>query len=168
MGEKRFAKSPLLYIHQRSTNEPKARMQHQYRTPRKTEGESTAKQNNTEEKPPKQSNMRPIKRKVHPKPAQKELANTEESEQEKERESEQHNNQTLKFKDMSLEEKVNYFVKTPTYVPKLRCEVKTDERTYRGIIVDYKENNVYMRIGRRTSITTIPFDTIKQIRMLGF
>lgn len=73
-----------------------------------------------------------------------------------------------KFKEMSLEEKVFYFAYAPATSPTLRCEVMTSERSYRGKIVDFIENEVYMRVGRRISPEKIPFETIRDIRLLGF
>src|SRR5699024_12740480 len=73
-----------------------------------------------------------------------------------------------RFKDMTLEERIDYFLNAPKHAPVMRCEVKTEGRNYRGTIVDYQDNNVYMRVGKRTTPTAIPFDTINEIRLLGF
>src|SRR5699024_12853598 len=73
-----------------------------------------------------------------------------------------------KFKDMTIEEKVEYFVRQPRHVPKLRCQIETNERKYRGIIIDFQEGHVFIRVGKRSSSTKISLDQITNIRMLGF
>ncbi|HLQ70739.1 MAG TPA: CotO family spore coat protein, partial [Bacillota bacterium] len=73
-----------------------------------------------------------------------------------------------KFRDMTIKEKVYYFSDAPALSPKLRCEVQTINRSYRGKIVDFVDNEVYIRVGRRRSTTNIPFDEIRDIRLLGF
>src|SRR5699024_11650770 len=73
-----------------------------------------------------------------------------------------------KFKDMTIEEKVEYFVSQPRHVPKLRCQIETNERKYRGIIIDFQEDHVFIRVGKRSSSTKISLDQITNIRMLGF
>ncbi|MFD1040699.1 CotO family spore coat protein [Virgibacillus byunsanensis] len=173
MGKKRFAKEPLLYIHQPSVKQPKAPMQHHYTTPKKT-SESAALDQPVKKQP------RPLRRDSFTKPtaenstSTKEPENKETKSEEKvtdvsgEKEDDEQEKTRPKFKDMTLHEKVDYFTKSPVHVPKVKCEVKTDTKSHRGIIIDFKDGEVMMRVGKRTSTTKIPFDTITEIRMLGF
>ncbi|WP_029267348.1 CotO family spore coat protein [Virgibacillus alimentarius] len=174
MKKKRYAKDPLLYIHQPTISKPDAPMQDNYQTPRRDK-------KNPLQAPPPQSNTSQKSRIKRRNPYLKELQqdknkiHSEDTDEENEKdvstepsdESKHHSNRA-KFKDMTLEEKVNYFVNLPTHVPKLKCEVQTSERKHRGIITDFKEDLVYIRIGRRTTSRSIPFDDIKDIRLLGF
>ncbi|PAV29174.1 hypothetical protein CIL05_12310 [Virgibacillus profundi] len=190
MGKKKIAREPLLYIHQPTNQTPKAPMQYNYVTPKKrSEPEQQQGDTSTGSAP-----KRPVKRNAY----YKELNRTENSEDNNEvddREDPEDSNEqnyqydtdgqdepeaaldkdkpsthgeSIKFKDMTLEEKVAYFVNKPSYTPKMRCEVKTEEKTYRGIITDYKENDVFIRVGKRSTSTQIPMDKISNIRMLGF
>ncbi|WP_375052286.1 CotO family spore coat protein [Virgibacillus sp. JSM 102003] len=159
MGEKKFAKSPLLYIHQPSIGTPKAPMQHQYTSPKKAPAEQVVTQET------KNVQMRPLRRDNFNKKSDSEIEDTNEEDDDSDESSDQ---ERKKFKDMTLNERIDYFVNPPKHVPAMKCEVKTEERNYRGTIVDLKEENVIMRLGRRTSTTEIPFDSINDIRLIGF
>ncbi|MBP1947218.1 CotO family spore coat protein [Virgibacillus litoralis] len=158
MGEKKFAKSPLLYIHQPSIGTPKAPMQHQYTTPKKASAEQVVAQET------KSVQTRTLRRDNFSKKSESE-EDTNEDADESDESSDQ---ERKKFKDMTINERVDYLVNPPKHVPAMKCEVKTDERNYRGTIVDFMEDNVIMRLGRRTSKTEIPFESINDIRLIGF
>ncbi len=162
MGEKKFAKSPLLYIHQPSIGTPKAPMQHQYTTPKKAPAEQTVTQET------KSVQTRPIRRDNFSKKSDSQAEDPSEETDESDENDESSDQERKKFKDMTLHERVDYFVNPPKHVPAMKCEVKTEERNYRGTIVDFKEENVIMRVGRRNSTTAIPFDSINDIRLIGF
>lgn len=70
------------------------------------------------------------------------------------------------FRDMSIRERVEYFANTSEYAPKMRCEVKTKQRTFRGIIVSFKDEEVTFQSGKR--MQQIPFEEIRSVRLLGF
>lgn len=159
MGEKKFAKNPLLYIHQPSIGTPKAPMQHHYTTPKKAPAEQAV------TKETKNVQTRPVKRDNFSKKSVSEEDDTNEAADESDESSDQ---ERKKFKDMTLNERIEYFVNSPKHVPVMKCEVKTEERNYRGIIVDFKEENIIMRVGRRTSTTGIPFEKVDDIRLIGF
>lgn len=166
MGKKNIARDPLLYIHQPANIQPKAPMQYSYITPKKA--------GDTVEKPKSEAagstqSARPIKRGTY----YKDLDGMEESETDEALDESVEDDQPAmdadkKFKDMTIEEKVVYFANTPSFAPKVKCEVKTEEKIYRGLITDFEENIVYMRFGNRSVKTQIPLDTINSIRMLGF
>lgn len=159
MGEKKFAKNPLLYIHQPSIGTPKAPMQHQYTTPKKAPAEQVV------TKETKSVQTRPVKRDNFSKKSGSGEDDTNEAADESDESSDQ---ERKKFKDMTLNERIEYFINSPKHVPVMKCEVKTEERNYRGIIVDFKEENIIMRVGRRTSTTGIPFEKVDDIRLIGF
>lgn len=174
MGEKKYAKGPLLYIHQPTTRAPEASMQQNYKTPRKKSGQSTPEQ---QAKQAKTAPTRPMKRKNSSNKSKNENVTeivedeveTEMVDDTSEETDENSNRQARrKFKDMTLQERVDYFVSLPKHAPAMRCEVKTDERNYQGFINDFHEGNVFMRAGRRLSPMEIPFDTINDIRLIGF
>ncbi|HHW39037.1 MAG TPA: hypothetical protein GXX18_17695 [Bacillales bacterium] len=52
------------------------------------------------------------------------------------------------FKEMSVEEKVEYLVNLPIAVPKVKCEIRTNETTFQGIIAGYT-NGVVQIIQRK-------------------
>ncbi|SFD39194.1 Spore coat protein CotO [Lentibacillus persicus] len=159
MGNRKQAKSPLLYIQQPQIKTPEASMQSHYMTSKKQR--DTKVQN---------SIKRPGSRQKFTKLKDDDQEETFElsGENEKEQSEDHRPREKKKFKDMTLDERVEYFLDTPDHAPIMKCEVKTEGRNYRGIIVDYQDDNVYMRVGRRTTPTSIPFETIKEINLIGF
>lgn len=181
MGKRKFAKDPLLYIQQPTAGTAKAPMQDHYRTPKKPTASEIPPEKNPQEKP------RTIKRKTyglsegrqvkneqpgqHTMDGQKDeivSAETADNSAPDELEEKKSTTDRPKFKDMTIEEKVEYFVSRPRHVPKLRCQIETNERKYRGIITDFQENHVFIRVGKRSSSTKISLDQITNIGMLGF
>ncbi|MYL59407.1 hypothetical protein GLW20_18005 [Virgibacillus halodenitrificans] len=183
MVRKKFAKDPMLYIHQPQVERPQAPMQHQYISPRKTKEPISA----DELAKTTKNNSNPVRKKRN--------FFTEESKQDRNEaakeddlqnkgiyedeeisgktqtevsETDQPVKEKTKFKDMSIEEKIHYLVNSPVHAPDLRCEVKTEKRNYRGVIKDSKDEVVIMRVGKRTNDTEIPINDILAIRMIGF
>ena len=149
MGMKNYAKQPLLYIQQPNIGVPKAQMQHDYYTPKQRQENETA-----EVVPKRKVYSRPIKE-------YQVIGEEEVSEPEDEIESKQ-------FADMTLEEKVMYFIQRSNKTPAIKCEIKTENKKYRGFVVDFKDNVVFMKIENRANIREILFPEITSIRMLGF
>lgn len=88
--------------------------------------------------------------------------------EEKRRVSFTNRNRRSRFKDMSLEDKVDYFVHLPSQVPRMKCEVITEEERFKGWIEDYEEGIVYMKILQRPFRVEVPFDDIQDIVLRGF
>lgn len=182
MAERRkFAKEPLLYIHQPTVQKPAAPMQHFYTTPKKAKPTKAAVVPETEKKTIKKSrDLSTITKEIakelkEPKVPIKKAPNPIQTETEVESSSSSNDQPQLiqdkgkkKFKDMTILEKVDYFLHTPNHLPSMRCEVKTEERKYRGVIKDFQDNTIYMQVGRRVALTKIPIDDITEIQLLGF
>lgn len=179
MGKKRFAKDPLLYIHQPTIRTPEAPMQSNYITSRETKEKSGPIQANTPAEP---TQKKPLKRNsFHQKLAQtteqskpprkvdtvkwEQKSKVIENDEEKQ---ETMDKDTIKFIDMTVEQKVAYFSEAPSYAPKMRCEIKTEGRSYRGVITEAKDGEVFIRVGKRSTSTKIRLADIIDIRMLGF
>ncbi|EQB35210.1 MULTISPECIES: CotO family spore coat protein [Virgibacillus] len=156
MGKK-YAKNPLLFIHQPKEVDLQAPMQHMYVTPKNKKETGNEKVENFDNKGTQEAVKKGGR---HP-------AFDEQNEVKRNNDPKEETKQT-KFKDMSIEEKVDYFVNSPSYAPKLRCEIKTEERTFRGVITGSEGNYVYIRVGNRSSSTKVSLDDIKHIRLLGF
>ncbi|RDW18284.1 hypothetical protein CWR48_11920 [Oceanobacillus arenosus] len=176
MSDKKFANEPMLYIQQPSISRPAAPMQHQYTSPKRRKdvisSESTA---DTQLK----SAAAPRKRVKHNTFQQQLMGKTvdnleetidQEPVQEKVDEVKEQATQNRKkqFKEMTLQEKALYLADSPTFAPKVKCEVKTNEQSHRGIVTDFKDDTVFMQVGRRTTLTSIPFADITEIRMISF
>lgn len=189
MGKNDFARDPLLYIHQPSISTPEAPMQSDYQTPQSNTTTTNTITSITapkvdrnideEQMATKKIQKQPIRKTAFEKQFNKtkqedmDAAKNEEDEDIADNqpkttspEDTSEGNEPIKFKDRSIEEKIAYFADAPEFAPKMRCEVKTEERTYRGYIVDRQEDTVSMRTGKRT--TNISATKIIDIRMLGF
>ncbi|MFC4559352.1 CotO family spore coat protein [Virgibacillus kekensis] len=160
MGEKRYARRPLLYIQQPTIRTPEAQMQHQYTTPKKSKAKSGE---NVLKRPFKHSDFENDDN-IEPDLANESVDNSGYDEEAEDAEDQGRK----KFKEMTLRERVDYFVNTPKHLPAMKCELKTEERKYRGIIVGFEDEIVLMRVGRRVTPTKIPFETVEEIRLLGF
>jgi len=171
MESKRYAKEPLLYIHQPTRQQPEARMQQDYYSPPK------AAEQDVPEMVPKQFRQRRVGRRnfpIEPEEDEAELGFGEEEDEERGEIAQVENansDQVVKnshFNDLTIEQKVTYFINMPDNAPVVRCEVDTEERKYRGTIVDSKDDLVFMRVGRRASTTEIPLKDSQEISLLGF
>ncbi|GAB3069238.1 CotO family spore coat protein [Virgibacillus ainsalahensis] len=168
MGKKKFAKEPLLYIHQSTVQNPKAPMQDRYTTPKRAKGQSQEQSPDSGDTPQKKY-VKKTSFQHQAKSFENEEADPiDEVEEPADEKNEQSKNKRVAFKDMNIEERIAYFTETSPYAPKKRCEIRTDERAYRGVITEYKDKNVFIQVGNRKSSTAIPIDAIKKIRLLGF
>lgn len=161
LNNKKYARKPLLYIEQPVNSYPEALMQHDYVTPKSREPKPT----HTETTQNKGS--RPLKRRYyqphHPtpikdesQPSEKDLGNTSIQEQ-----------SNKKFTEMDLLEKVDYLLERPDHAPQIRCELRTEQRTYQGVLTGANENSVFIRVGNRKSSTTISKADLVNVRMIG-
>lgn len=165
---KKYAKSPLLYIHQPGIDHPKAPMQSNYSTPKRQAEPTEPKAQKTDTRPLKRDDFL----KKYPAAKKTEVdqkKRPDEPKASKERDTEQPKAQSnKKFSELAIPEKIDYFVTKPNHMPNMKCEVKTEEKSYRGIIQSVEKDHVLMRVGRRTSSTKIEIASITEIRLIGF
>ncbi|MEN2466737.1 CotO family spore coat protein [Ornithinibacillus sp. FSL M8-0202] len=187
MKRRKYAREPLLYIHQPTVDTPTAPMQHSYTSTKKqtnqsvssspTHSEAGAKSQETIKKRPSLnafstgiSNANEVKepqvKKRRPSFPTQDLEEMESSSSSLEEVSEDNKLERKKFKEMTLMEKIDYFIKTPSHLPRMRCEVVTNDNKYRGIMLDKENEVIKMRVGRRT--TEVSIEDITDIRLLGF
>lgn len=167
MGEDKYANNPLLYISQPDIKTPQARMQNHYVT-------QTTKKKNQQNR---RSGNKPLKRHTFPVSARRRRLNTDRLMEERTPHESNadddaktiHDNthQRSKFNDMTLKEKVAYFASTPKHIPKMKCKIKTSEKTYRGIITEFNDNTVIIQQGTKHTPETIAFADIEEVHMLG-
>lgn len=152
----RFAKDPLLYIQQARTEKTRANMQHQYRSKKEKPQEKI--QGSKEE----QTSDRMVKRF-----RAENFYEAQDSVKEKEELEDTANKKRdgKSFKNMTIDEQLIYLTDRSPYAPKLTCEIKTEKRTYRGIVLQYQDEIAKIRSGKRN--IEVPNTSIKQIRILG-
>ncbi|MBN8233742.1 hypothetical protein JF544_00710 [Halobacillus kuroshimensis] len=172
--EKRLAKQPMLYIVQPKNLKPAVvPMQTSFRTERSVRSRGSE-QPAAKETPryEKEARMRRTHA-AHTEEVTKLLPeNTDVAEVENDRENEEKpvssRERRQRFHELSLEEKVDYFFQLSPHVPKMKCEVTTKEDQLRGYITDYQDGKVHMKVFQRPFQREIDFDTIIDIRLLGF
>ncbi|MCP1157689.1 spore coat CotO family protein [Bacillus infantis] len=72
------------------------------------------------------------------------------------------------FKEMNVEERLDYLIHFPKQLPPVPCLVLTEEKTYRGIVQSMpSEDRVEIKLMDQ-SLETISVKSIKEIKMIGF
>ncbi|SET15919.1 Spore coat protein CotO [Oceanobacillus limi] len=167
MGKKKYASDPLMYIHQPRMKRSGAQMQHQYTTAKKKEERPSDKQDIKDQSIPKRPVRIKRSQQVQEPQSKVEERNEPKSEieNETEEESAEKEERPKKFKDMTLRQKISYFAETPKHIPKMKCEIKTNERSYRGVVLSFEDDTIRMVAGRRN--VTISFEDVIEVRMLG-
>ncbi|BAC13181.1 CotO family spore coat protein [Oceanobacillus iheyensis] len=153
MSKSEYAKEPLLYIHQPDLNQPKATMQHHFMGNRNRSAHS---KNEIKDSL--------IPRKTRSGKQIKEFTNKEVQNQE----NHEDNKKKKQFKAMSINEKIDYFLDRSEYAPPINCLVITDQKKYRGIILDTTKEEVKFRPSNRKNSIKITYDVIKDIQLVGF
>ena len=71
------------------------------------------------------------------------------------------------FREMSVEEKVNFMIHKPHYIPKVECRIKTIHDLFVGFISGYENNEVMVNISSNLTDIRIPIVEIESIQMAG-
>lgn len=69
---------------------------------------------------------------------------------------------------MNIEERIDFLTKLPYNIPKALCMVETEEKTYRGIILEKKDGIILIRTSASGNPEEIQIASIKSIHPLGF
>ncbi|MGE6856681.1 CotO family spore coat protein [Bacillus sp. FSL K6-2841] len=69
---------------------------------------------------------------------------------------------------MSIDEKVDFLTSLPHNMPRALCLIEADGKTYRGIIMDRKEDTVVIRTAGGGNPVELAVDEISSIHPLGF
>ncbi|QWU48070.1 MULTISPECIES: spore coat CotO family protein [Bacillus] len=72
------------------------------------------------------------------------------------------------FKDMSNEEKLQFLVNRPHYIPKVRCRIRTTTVSYIGSIISYRNGIVSIMPPNSMRDVRLSIEDIKTIDMAGF
>ncbi|WP_456265341.1 MULTISPECIES: CotO family spore coat protein [unclassified Bacillus (in: firmicutes)] len=69
---------------------------------------------------------------------------------------------------MSIDEKVDFLTRLPHNMPRALCLIEADGKTYRGIIMDRKDDTVIIRTAGGGNPVELPIAEISSIHPLGF
>ncbi|MEH7073749.1 CotO family spore coat protein [Neobacillus drentensis] len=173
MPEK-MSKGPLLYIHQPFARTPAMNMQDTYTIRQeavileeeisKEEGESPkkvslAKKEVIQEKASKEVN----KLENPPSTVQMKSPTSSTPLQDKKTTS---FNRVKPFKEMNIEERLNYLHNYPRVLPPARCVFATEEKNYQGYLTEYDGQECTIRF-QDQSTKTLPVTALKNIIMIG-
>lgn len=161
MKKEQLAKGPLLYIEQPTLKSPPASMQSNYRSaPNKEEVQTDDAREVDRNMSEKQWNRRYIIEE------DEYLQRKEEEKEVNTNDIEEDEGDEVGFKDMTIEEKVNYLVHTPDYIPKVRCKVITAKKVYHGILTKSEQEAITIRT--RKVERRVLLKDITDIQLLGF
>jgi Spore coat protein CotO len=142
---------PLLFISQPKLDLPKAAMQQAYRTTkekRKDEAAEAIPEETAEEITETAVQVKEEEKSAEPEvPKQKKKGN---------------------FKDLSLIERIDYCLNLPSQIPRMKCEIVTEEASTIGIILGIQDDVILVKSVRRPFKREIKLGTIKDIKLLGF
>ncbi|RWZ55123.1 hypothetical protein EQV77_10755 [Halobacillus fulvus] len=162
--KKRMAKQPMLYIKQPHFKPAEVSMQSTFRSKRSSSpAPSVSSKGSLYEKELRlrnQSQERYMEEKTV-----EAKADTEEKPPSKKTTARE---RRQRFHELSLEEKVYYFLQLSPHVPKMKCEVATKDQQVRGYITDYVDGKVRMKTFQRPFQAEITFSEIEDIRLMGF
>ncbi|ALC80766.1 MULTISPECIES: CotO family spore coat protein [Bacillus] len=69
---------------------------------------------------------------------------------------------------MNIEERLEFLTRLPNNIPKALCMIETEEKTYRGIILEKKDGVVLIKTSASGDPERIQIESIKSIHPLGF
>ncbi|SDC79611.1 Spore coat protein CotO [Terribacillus halophilus] len=72
------------------------------------------------------------------------------------------------FKDLSITEKTSYLLNLPSQIPRMKCEVITEENSFIGTISGIEEDVIQFKSIRRPFKREIKLSSVKDIKLLGF
>ncbi|HGE5783557.1 CotO family spore coat protein, partial [Bacillus pseudomycoides] len=71
------------------------------------------------------------------------------------------------FKDMNNEEKLNFLIHRPKYIPKVKCQIITLEEKLNGYVLSYEKGYVAIKMMEKTKEIKVKFEDIVHIKMMG-
>lgn len=171
MSRREYIQKPLVYIEQPTIGHPEAEMQDSYQTDRnQTEFHKTVENEQGQ-------------RKIHPfnqifMNEYEEYGEYEESDEHIELDQQLNADDSStekanpkendKFADLSIDDKIDYLMNRPQFIPTLTCQIQTTEGNHYGKIINFKEDVVTLRSARSRAIKRIDRDSIEDIRLVGF
>lgn len=73
-----------------------------------------------------------------------------------------------KFVDMSIEERLDYFLSQPFFAPRVKCEIRTELRKYVGYIQSIEDNDVTILLPGRNKEVNVQLEEIMAVNLFGF
>lgn len=151
LPNEKYAKAPKLYIQQNHLREVKANMQYQYRSSKQVKEHTEG----------IESEERRVVRRKRTRSEVEEASPSVDSDSDEGREEQGRK----PFPEMTIKEQLTHLTNRSQYAPRLNCLIKTEDETYRGIVLSYENDGVKMRSGRRE--ISLLENEIKHIQILS-
>jgi hypothetical protein len=171
------SKGPLLYIHQPFIRTPATNMQDVYTS--KLELEELEAEKPLEEESKKKISL--TKKDIVQEPIAKEVTRTEKLElpvsaptsksmtaTPNMNQQRQHSSfkRVKPFKEMDIQERLEYLINYPKVLPPAPCIFMTDEQNYQGYLIDYTGEEVTIKLYDQSS-KTVAVHTLKGVNLIG-
>ncbi|WP_027962936.1 CotO family spore coat protein [Halalkalibacillus halophilus] len=95
-------------------------------------------------------------------------SNHKKDKDEKKQQEESNETGRKKFQQMSLDDRFRYISELPSIMPKMKCEVVTEEQAYTGIVDLIDERMLVLKIIENGMKIKIKRDSIMDIKLVGF
>ncbi len=173
--QKEKSNGPMLYINQPSFGQTPNKMQHVFKVDPKEDAHEKPQATETPEnqKTAESKNEKSNRKRGAAESMKKQDAKTEQEQKASnnagsKKEKGNAHKDSVAFKEMSIQERIEYLLNMPFGIPPIKCEIVTDKRSYRGIVASKKENEIMVLHFGSPRNLNIPIEEIKDLKMKSF
>lgn len=169
MSKQQKKREPLLYIHQPEFQTTKVKMQESYslKQAEKRKLQHTKKDKIFEEKPKKA--MRET-REFDTLSSEEVQQTIQDYDQEKSEVKPKRNEFGLRrlkpFREMDIEEKIDYLYQFPRQLPPVPCLFQTENNVLRGILIEKTDEEIHLRLFDKSEVS-VPIKELLEVKMIG-
>jgi hypothetical protein len=73
----------------------------------------------------------------------------------------------MSFREMNNEEKIDYLLNRPHYIPEIRCYIRTKQSSYIGYIKSYEGGIIKIKAPAKLKDVMVDIKDILSIQMIG-
>lgn len=171
LSKKQKKREPLLYIHQPQFTPPEGRMQETFSIKKAEESKLQSNVNPENEEKKRKKSKGPIEVKEEAPLSSEKVQKTIEEYEEKQTEVQENKHgyglRRLKpFKEMSIEEKLNYLYQFPKQLPPVPCLFQTGSKALRGLLLEKTEHHIVIRLLDKSEVT-VAINELTEVKMIG-
>lgn len=152
---------PLLYIHQPGAKSVELKMQQSYYASEKKQQVVVEEKGETLEKEELEFVMEEVEQEKI-----SEIITVDQEEEQEEEEMEQVEVRKKPFKEMEIDEKIEYLLNRPSYIPNPLCEFVVSGDHLMGYVVRQQGDFLFIRTQASIEMLVVPVKDISSIRML--
>lgn len=160
MSKQQKNRVPLLYIHQPSLHHPRGKMQEVYSIKEAEKKKQVAKKEQQQIE-----DTASVDKREELTPEQ--VRETIESYEQKRHEERGGLKKLKPFKEMTIDEKLDYLYQFPKQLPPVPCLFQTEDKGLRGILIDNHDKEIVLKLMDKSEVSINKKDLVS-IRMIGF